>query len=70
MLPENKLIGSKEAIKILGFTSAYMRKLCGDKKNTAIKEQLQAKKIGNSWVFEENNVRKFAEMRRKGKENI
>lgn len=68
-LPNNKkkmktLIGSEQASEILECSKANIRKMCA---NRSIKEHLQARKIGNSWVFEEENVKKFAEMRRKAK---
>lgn len=60
------LIGSKQAGEILGLTPAYIRQLCADEK---IIEELDAQKIGKSWVFSKEKIEEFAERREEKKRN-
>lgn len=52
------LIGTKKAGEKLGYTSAYIRQLCGDK---IIREFLQARKIGRDWMFIPEKINEIVE---------
>lgn len=55
-MTEGQLIGTKEAGEILGYTPAYMRELCGDKKKKKI---LGATKVGKTWLFKKKRIEKI-----------
>ena len=56
------LIGTRQAGLKLGYTGAYMRKLCG---NEIIREFLQACKVGRDWMFTQEKINEIVEDKNK-----
>ena len=61
---EKKLIGTKQAGDILGYSSAYVRQLCANKQ---IRIRLDAQKMGRDWLLDQEKVEQFAEEKKKKK---
>jgi len=62
------VIGTKEVAEMLDYSTAYIRELLCN--NSGLKEELNARKIGNTWIFNKRTVKKYINRRKRGASSI